>query len=92
VAVSNGKKSFEVIGVYPNIVRSSANLNLTSNKNTRVNVIVTNEQGVTVKKSIQFVVNGSNIIPMDFSNLSKGVYYINIQAEGYQNSVRFTKL
>src|SRR5205085_12563590 len=66
--------------VYPNPVRSIANLKLsTINVNTKVSVSVLNALGMQVKYS-EFVTSGtSTIYPLDMSNLSEAYYVITVR-------------
>ncbi len=93
IALLNDRKGFEIINLSPSlVVDGKSNLNLSSAQAQTVNIVVTGSMGNILNQFSQTLIAGSNQIPMDFSALAAGSYFVSvITAEREKKSVRFVK-
>ncbi len=76
--------------IYPNPVKDVANLMISLKKATVVNVKILNPEGRLIS-SESYDVNGKELIGIDVSNLSKGLYLLKMEAAGEVVVRRFIK-
>lgn len=81
--VSELPSSVKGMSLYPNPASESANLvfNLIENADVNVSVINALGQTVYVSESNNFT-SGQNIITLPINNLSKGIYFVNVNVNG----------
>jgi hypothetical protein len=93
VAILNGSKTFELVGLLPTLVdNGTATLNVSAASRMPVGVIVRDMQGRMLQNLNIVVESGSNTIPMNFTNLAAGSYQLSAYtADGYQQTIRFVK-
>ena len=80
-----------IINLYPVPVRDQLNLVYHSLSNERVRLEVKDQLGRLVKEYSSQVINGKNILAMETSELSRGVYFITVIGENSNFNARFTK-
>lgn len=91
-AIINGTTGFDVVGLLPNIVTATAQLNVTAAKKTQLNVVVTDMAGRPVLKRLFTAVAGSNLFTVNAAALSPGMYSITaVTNEGQSKTLRFVK-
>ena len=90
IAESNGP-DHGIINLYPVPVRDQLNLVYHSLSNERVRLEVKDQLGRLVKEYSSQVINGKNILAMETSELSRGVYFITVIGENSNFNARFTK-
>jgi len=71
-------KSFEA-SVYPTIVTNTATLSITSKENANALIIITNLEGKRVMQKNIELIEGSQTIPLNVENLTKGSYIVSIK-------------
>lgn len=93
VSVKGGELSFSLAPVYPNPVKSSLNLLLTSQANNNVLIEITNIEGKIVHKSDRNLNSGENRININLSAIPAGVYSVRatIKEKNESVSTRFVK-
>ncbi|MCW5915688.1 MAG: T9SS type A sorting domain-containing protein [Chitinophagaceae bacterium] len=93
VSVKGGELSFSLAPVYPNPVKSSLNLLLTSHANNNVLIEITNIEGKIVHKSDRNLNSGENRININLSTIPAGVYTVRATIKERNESVttRFVK-
>jgi hypothetical protein len=92
IALLNKSNGFELVGLYPTLVQSTAALSITATAKTSVDIMITDALGRIVQKKQLIVAEGSTVIGVDCSNLSSGAYQLTgTTPAGYQKTIRFTK-
>lgn len=70
--------SIAISGIYPNPVKSTLNVIVTSPEQKDVNIQITNVNGQVVKTIANKVIDGDNLISININSLAKGVYTISL--------------
>jgi hypothetical protein len=92
ISVLGKNNGFELNAMLPSIVQTNTSLSISSAKNDVLQITVTNMLGKTVLQLQKPVVNGSNLIPFDFSMLAKGQYILStINSEKAVRQIQFIK-
>jgi hypothetical protein len=92
IAIINGADGFDIVNLMPNIVTTTAQLNITSAKKTKLNVVITDMAGRPLTTQLYSVIAGSNLLTINAANLSTGMYYVvATTAEGDVKTVKFIK-
>lgn len=79
IVVLTGKtKPFELISLSPSIITSNTQLNVSSAIADKAQILITNFQGIVVKRISTTLNTGTNYINIDANNLAKGCYNITI--------------
>ena len=94
VVVAFGKvKSFEINNITPNLISSRALLSISSVENDRVNVAITNFNGLVIKRIVIDLNKGVTDIPLDLNSLPKGQYVLTAtNSTSYKRTTRFAKM
>jgi hypothetical protein len=74
--------------IYPNPAKNAATVSIELKNNTNVTVNVYNTIGQLVKTTTAAGQVGSNNINVDLSNLSTGVYIVNVNADSYTSTTK----
>ncbi len=92
ILLLNADAGFDIAGLLPSVVKTTALLNVTAAQKTKLNVVVTDFAGRKVQQQTYSLVSGSNQLDMNFTNLATGTYQITVYtATGQTASVRFIK-
>ncbi|MEO7309517.1 MAG: hypothetical protein ABIX01_03905 [Chitinophagaceae bacterium] len=92
IAIINGDKGFEIVGLYPTIVNSSAFLSISTSKSGKIQTVITDLSGRTIRSATVTVNAGSNLVPVESNTLAAGAYQLTIYADGVlAGTVRFVK-
>jgi len=92
IAILNKAKGFEIVNMMPNPVIGKAILNVASAGAATINIIVTDVAGRQIQSKTFNLLSGSNQLPLDFSKLSTGVYYLTgVTQGGERKTVKFIK-
>jgi hypothetical protein len=76
--LSNKQKNINTLDVMPNPAKSNAFVNINSNKAYSCTIEIVNMLGQIIsKKNIQ-IIKGINTIPVDVSNLPRGVFFLKV--------------
>ena len=78
------------ISIYPNPVNNKANIDLILSESSVVNVSIVNVLGETVKNSSYNLVSGNHQIDLDVTNISTGVYFIQLGINGQTTTEKIT--
>lgn len=92
VALAYRYNAADVVAIYPSIVSSGATLRITALKAAKVNVRIMDTQGRILKTINSSVVTGNNLLHVDASSLSAGVYIVSVYESGGSlmgSSIRF---
>ena len=93
VLILNGGKTFELVALYPSLVKNETVVSISSEKATTLDSRITDMHGRTVKSFKQAITTGSSLINVDCNNLVAGLYnYTGITADGTVKTIRFVKL
>jgi hypothetical protein len=84
-------KAGDELNIYPNPVRSTANLNYTALKSGTGIVKVINLNGRIVQSTMVQFEGGKNKLTVDMSSISKGVYMVAITAPGGTKTAKIVK-
>lgn len=92
IIIVNKASGFDISGLLPSVVNTSAILNVGAAKKMPMNVVVSDFTGRVVQQQVYNLVAGSNQLKMNFSNLSAGAYQIvGFTSEGASKTIRFIK-
>jgi G8 domain len=92
ILLLNQKEGYELVGLFPNIVKANAQLNISAANKTKIDVLLLDAQGRLVQQSNQYLVSGLNQIDMNFTMLVSGNYFLKVIAEnGAEQTIRFIK-
>jgi hypothetical protein len=92
IALMNKDAGFDIVNLLPNIVTSTAVLNVTSAKQSQLNIVITDMMGRKVQQSAYELVAGSNQFNLNLAHLAAGTYQISgYTAEGINKTIRFVK-
>lgn len=81
-----GNNSFEITNVYPN--PASQQLTVVINTFETASIIMTDVLGQEVKRiSNQTAVNGKQLVKIDISGMSKGIYFVSLNTSNKKSSV-----
>lgn len=76
----------------PSIVEHSATLNITVEKKSQANIVITDMTGRKIQSTVTVLNAGNNSIAMDFSALHSGIYLLTIFNDtGVASTLRFIK-
>jgi hypothetical protein len=77
-----------LIDVYPNPVKNILNVNIASQNNTKITLVVIDINGKSLIKKGAYAGNGQSILEVDVSGLSAGSYYLTMTCpDGCKNTV-----
>ncbi len=71
---------FDIVSVYPNPAKEMMTVKFTTNTPSELNITVTSITGQKVFESTQTANEGTTMIPVGISNLSQGVYVVNVRS------------
>ncbi len=93
VALINKNTGFEIVGLNPSLVDNGLTyLNVTSTKNTTLNISITDLNGRVVAQMGKTISAGSSLHTIDVTKLANGVYQLTgTNVEGYIKTLRFVK-
>ena len=89
VALSPASKN--IVLLYPNPATDKVSLLLTVNKAQQLQYRIIDNTGRILAEKKQNLVNGSNLLTIDVSNLAKGIYWIELKAEMMDERKPFVK-
>ncbi|MFY7963828.1 MAG: hypothetical protein ACOVO1_02930 [Chitinophagaceae bacterium] len=78
VGLTGKTKPFDIVSLIPTIVASNSQLNISSASIDKIQVVIKNAQGITVKEIYTKLSTGINYINLELSNLAKGFYSISV--------------
>lgn len=85
-------KGLQLVSVNPSVVRDRTMITLATSDRTTVQLMITDAQGKIVRSTRADLLQGTNNIPLDLSNLGSGIYYVfAVNAEGRTNVLRLLK-
>ncbi|MFC0774194.1 choice-of-anchor tandem repeat GloVer-containing protein [Terrimonas alba] len=90
ISVSLENKGNDV-KAYPNPVGTQLSLQITSAANDRVVWKIINMSGVTVMNGQRTIAAGDNIVGLDVTKLSRGVYLLGVQGDKINKQIQFVK-
>ena len=79
------------VKLYPNPVGNQLNVQINSSGSGRVGWRIINMSGVTVMSGQRTIVGGNNIVGVDVTKLSKGVYLLSVQGDVINKRIQFVK-
>lgn len=79
------------LNLYPNPGSDDVNLSFDVNNSQVVEIVFTDITGKIVNTQLINASAGTNIVMMDASPLSRGVYFVTFKSEGTQKAVQFVK-
>ena len=92
IVLLNKESGFDIAGLLPSVVKTTAILNVSAAQKTKMNVVVTDLLGKQVQQQTYSLVAGSNQLQMNFSNLPSGAYQIIGYTAGEKSAtIRFIK-
>jgi G8 domain len=92
ILLLNQKDGFELVGLFPNVVKTTAVLNVSSANKGRIDVNVLDGQGRLIQQLTSDLISGLNQIDMNFSSLAAGGYFVKVVSEnGDEQNIRFIK-
>ena len=89
-AVSVGDLTMNDVAIYPNPVNNHANVDFTLTESSIVNVAIVNMLGETVKNNTYKLVAGNHQIDFDVTNITSGVYFIQLDINGQTSTQKIT--
>lgn len=91
-AIINSATGFDIVNLMPNIVNTTAQLNITSAKKTKLNITITDMAGRSVYKQLYNAAAGSSLYTVNVSLLAAGMYNLTaVTATGEVKTVKFIK-
>ncbi|MBP9186755.1 MAG: T9SS type A sorting domain-containing protein, partial [Bacteroidia bacterium] len=92
VAVSFNEITKTEVGVYPNPFNSTFNVTINAVEDAKATITIVDLYGKTVKEFTDNVVKGDNVIAVDkLQNLTPGVYFVKVNAGGYDVVTKLIK-
>jgi hypothetical protein len=92
VLLLNQAEGFELTGLYPNPVKSSATLQISAASRSRVDITVTDVTGRLLQQQLSELIAGVNQVDLNFATLSAGTYFIKVVSDkGVEQSLKFVK-
>jgi len=90
VSVKFNKKQFELTNIYPNPGANKVTIEIDSEENDEVKLIIYNQLGVEVIKKSITTQEGTNNIEIDVTSLAQGSYYLTLKNNS--NAILTSKL
>ncbi len=85
-------KDMRLAGLLPNPVSNTAQLSITTAKKDKVELSIVSLEGKVVYRNTVQLQNGTSIVNLEISNLSKGTYVVRgVFSDGQINSIKFVK-
>ncbi len=92
IKVLNKQGDFAVLSVYPTVIKSKANIVLSSPVDDNITMRVISSGGIIVKQYYYEVSKGVTNFSLDFSDIAKGNYWMTIvETKGIRHAVAVTK-
>ena len=92
IKVSQKQKDFEIVSVYPTVIKSKTTMVFSSPYDGNIKINLTNPAGILVKQYNYQVNKGVRNFILDFSDFSKGSYWItSVDVKGKQQTVAVIK-
>jgi hypothetical protein len=92
VKLSTRISGYEVVGLFPTLVNTTAQVSITSNKAGKVSLLVSDAQGRIVSNNNFSLVVGGNLLPIDASSLPAGSYQVLVLGDNNNRStLKFVK-
>ena len=92
VRLSNKQTDFEIVSVYPTVIKSKTSMVLSSPYDGNIKMNLINSGGIVVKHYYYNVKKGVSNFTLDFGDVSKGSYWIKlIDVKGKQQSIAVIK-
>ncbi|MGG9960941.1 hypothetical protein [Ferruginibacter sp. SUN106] len=92
IVLQNNSYDFNISGLMPSIVRDNAILNITADKKTKINMVITDVAGRRVLQLTSDLAAGNNHLPLNLVQLSPGNYQLTGYAMGVPiKTIRFVK-
>ena len=93
VLLINATKGFEVVGLFPTVVKYQTTLSVSSATTTMLQTNVTDLSGKLLISNKQTIPSGSSLISIDCGKLAPGLYNLTgIAADATKKTIRFVKL
>jgi Secretion system C-terminal sorting domain len=80
------------VSIYPNPVKSIAQLNINSKSAGKISIMITDILGRTLQQQELNAARGNQLITLNTSNLSTGNYYITVRWNEEQITEKMVKL
>lgn len=90
VSLSRGGNAFYV-RAYPNPVKSSATLNIFSDKDEKVTWQLTDVSGRTLRSQVNQINKGQNNITIDMNSLPAGIYQLQVKGQQFTQILKLQK-
>ena len=92
IVLNNTEKKFDMLGLQPLLIKSTAVLNVSALQKTKLELMVTDVTGRVVQRRRFNLEPGSNSVMLDISGLNAGVYQVTgFTAEGEMQTIRCIK-
>ena len=92
IKVGSQVKDMRLAGLLPNPVSNTAQLSITTVKKDKVELSIVSLEGKVVYRNTVQLQNGTSIVNLEISNLSKGTYVVRgVFSDGQTNSIKFVK-
>lgn len=92
VKVGAQVKDMQLVGIVPNPVSTTAQLNVTTGQKDKIDLSIISLEGKVVSKSTVSVQSGSSLISLDVANLATGAYFVRgVFSDGQVSTVKFVK-
>jgi hypothetical protein len=92
ILLLNQKDGIELIGLFPNIVKTIAVLNISSANIGRLDIKILDPLGRVMQQLNAGLISGLNQIDLNFNTLAAGAYFVKVVAEnGDEQTIRFIK-
>ena len=93
VLLISATKGFEMVGMYPTVVKNQTTLSVSSATTTMLQTNVTDLSGKLLISNKQTIPSGSSLILIDCGKLAPGLYNLTgIAADATKKTIRFVKL
>lgn len=91
LGVNNLNEIGSQVSLYPNPTNNNASITLNLEKSSSVSISIYNSNGVLVASKNYGSLNGGISLPIEMSNFSKGLYFVNINIDGNTTAVKLIK-
>jgi hypothetical protein len=92
IAIVNNTDGLDVSNIYPSVVSTTANVNVSTAQRTKLTIVTINADGKVMQQQQFAAIAGNNQIPLTATQLPAGLYFVKIYTDkGETKTLKFIK-